>query len=59
MDSYRESLGSTWAKAPNTWLNNLVAINQEAKAIATPGERAGEAKGLENILAGITRANSN
>jgi hypothetical protein len=59
MDSYRESLGSTWAKAPNTWLNNLVAINQQAKAIATPGERAGEATGLENILAGITRANSN
>jgi hypothetical protein len=59
MDSSRESLGSTWAKAPNTWLNNLVAINQQAKAIATPGERAGEATGLENILAGITRANSN
>jgi hypothetical protein len=59
MDNYRESLGSTWAKAPNTWLNNLVAINQEAKAIATPGERAGEATGLDNILAGMTRPNSN
>lgn len=59
MDNYRESLGSTWAKAPNTWLNNLATINQGAKAIATPGERAGEATGLENILAGITRPNSN
>jgi hypothetical protein len=59
MDSYRESLGSTWAKAPNTWLNNLVAINQEAKAIATPGERAGEATNLENILGAMTRPNSN
>ena len=59
MDNYRESLGSTWAKAPNTWLNNLATINQGAKAIATPGERAGEATGLENILAGMTRPNSN
>jgi hypothetical protein len=59
MDNYRESLGSTWAKAPNTWLNNLLPINQGAKAIATPGERAGEATGLDNILAGMTRPNSN
>lgn len=59
MDNYRENLGSKWAKAPNTWLNDLVPINQEAKAIARAGERAGEATGLDNILAGMTRPNSN
>jgi hypothetical protein len=59
MDNYRESLGSTWSKAPNTWLNGLMDLRQQAKAIATPGERAGEATGLENILGAMTRPNSN
>ncbi|WP_395772649.1 hypothetical protein, partial [Arenimonas sp.] len=59
MDSYRESLGSTWAKAPNTWINDQVERYQQAKAKAKPIERAGEATGLENILGAMTRPNSN
>jgi hypothetical protein len=57
MDSYRERLGSTYAKAPNTWINEQIDRYKQAKA--KPIERAGEATGLENILAGITRANRN
>jgi hypothetical protein len=59
MDSYRENLGSTWAKAPNTWINDQVERYQQAKAKAKPIERAGEATGLDNILGAMTRPNSN
>jgi hypothetical protein len=57
MDSYRERLGSTYAKAPNTWINDQVERYQQAKA--KPIERAGEATNLENILGAMTRPNSN
>ena len=53
MASYKESLGSTWAKAPNTWLNNQMDHYKQSKT--KPGERAGEASNLGEILAGITR----
>jgi hypothetical protein len=59
MDSYRESKGSTYAKAPNTWLNEQIDRYKQAKAKAKPIERAGEATGLENILGAMTRPNSN
>ncbi len=49
MDHYRESLGSSWPKAPNTWINEQIDRHNQAKA--RPMERAGEAKTLENILA--------
>jgi hypothetical protein len=59
MDSYRESKGSTYAKAPNTWLNEQIDRYKQAKAKAKPIERAGEPTGLENILGAMTRPNSN
>jgi hypothetical protein len=59
MDSYRERLGSTYAKAPNTWINEQIDRYKQAKAKAKPIERAGEPTGLENILGAMTRPNSN
>lgn len=53
MDSYRESLGSSWAKAPNTWLNNQMDHYKQSKT--KPSERTLEASNLGEILAGITR----
>jgi hypothetical protein len=53
MTSYKESLGSTWAKAPNTWLNNQMDYYKQSKT--KPSERAKEASNLGEILAGITR----
>lgn len=52
MDHYRESLGSSWPKAPNTWINEQIDRHIQDKARA---ERAGEARTLENILAGLDR----
>jgi len=57
MDNYRESKGTTYTKAPNTWINEQIERYQQAKA--KPGERTGQATELENILASITRHNSN
>jgi hypothetical protein len=59
MDYYRESKGTTYAKAPNTWIKEQIDRYQQANAKAKPIERAGEATGLENILGAMTRPNSN
>jgi hypothetical protein len=53
MTSYKDNLGSTWAKAPNTWLNNQIDHYKQSKT--KPSERIGEASNLGEILAGITR----
>jgi hypothetical protein len=53
MDSYKNNLGSAWAKHPNTWVNEL--INNYRQPKTKPGERTGEASNLGEILAGITR----
>ena len=57
MDNHPSHQGTTWAKSPNTWLNDLPELNQQAKA--RPGERAGEATSLENILGAISRPGAN
>jgi hypothetical protein len=59
MDYYRESKGTTYAKAPNNWINDQIDRHKQAQAKAKSGERAGEATGLDNILGAMTRPNSN
>jgi hypothetical protein len=54
MDSYRGRLGDTWAKHPNTWINEQIDLHSQAKA--RPASRAGEATNLGDILASFTRA---
>ena len=54
-DSYRDSQGTSWAKHPNTWINEQIERYSQAKARSKAGERAGEASNLGEILASFTR----
>lgn len=51
-DRYTASLGNSYPKHPNTWLNELPNLSELPKA--KPGERAGEAKHLADILDSYT-----